>query len=167
LESDIRRERLAEVSWFIPPIGFNDHPGLYSSVCRGENWLVRQVNGIMRSKYWKETAIVITWDDFGGFYDHVPPPHYDEMGLGPRVPLLIVSPWARRGYIDSTTYEFSSVLKFIETLFDLPSLTERDRSADDMLGAFDFETTPDFQARKLILEPRDCPPLPAGEAPEK
>jgi hypothetical protein len=59
------------------------------------------------------------------------------------------------------------VLKVIETLFDLLSLTEPDRTADDMLGAFDFETTPDFQARKLILEPRDCPPLPAGEAPEK
>ena len=163
---DVKNGKLTEVSWFIPPIGLNEHPGLYSSVCRGENWTVRQVNAIMRSKYWKETAIVITWDDFGGFYDHVPPPHYDIMGLGPRVPLLIISPWAKKGYIDSTEYEFSSVLKFIETLYGLPSLTERDRAADDMIGAFDFEHPPNFEQRKLILEQRDCPPLPSGEAPE-
>ena len=163
---DVKRGRLREVSWVIPPIGLNEHPGLYSSVCRGENWTVRYVNAIMRSEYWKETAIVITWDDFGGFYDHVPPPHYDIMGLGPRVPLLVISPWAKEGFVDHATYEFSSVLKLIETLFDLPSLTRRDRVADDMLGAFDLESRPDFRERKLVLEPTDCPPLPSGEAPD-
>ena len=147
------------MTWIVPPVGLNEHPG-GPSVCAGENWTVRYVNAVMNSKYWKNTAIVLTWDDFGGFYDHVPPPHYDIMGLGPRVPLLIISPWAKEGFIDHTTYEFSSVLKFIETLFGLEPMTRRDRLADDMYGAFNFKKKPDFAKRKLILEPRNCPPPP-------
>ena len=156
---DIRNEKLSEVSWLIPPIGLNEHPG-GPSVCAGENWTVRHVNAIMKSKYWKNTAIVITWDDFGGFYDHVPPPHLDIMGLGPRVPLLIISPWAKKGFVDHTTYEFSSVLKFIESIKGLEPMTKRDRLADNMLGAFDFDREPDFAKRKLLLEQRECPPPP-------
>jgi phospholipase C len=110
----------------------------------------------MRSKYWKNTAIFLTWDDFGGFYDHVPPPHYDIMGLGPRVPLLIISPWAKQGYIDSTEYEFSSVLKFIETVYGLDCMTDRDCGANDMMNAFDFEQTTPPKERRLILDERDC-----------
>jgi phospholipase C len=160
---DISKERLQPVSWVLPGVGSDEHPGgkPYHRVCPGENWTVRHVNAIMRSKYWKDTAIIITWDDFGGFYDHVEPPHYDVMGLGPRVPLLIISPWAKEGYIDSTTYEFSSVLKFIETLHGLEPLTKRDRRANDMMNAFDFDQEPDPGGRKLILEPRRCP-LPPG-----
>jgi phospholipase C len=159
---DIRKERLRQVSWVLPGVGVDEHPGgkAHHSLCPGENWTVRHVNAIMRSKHWKETAIIITWDDFGGFYDHVKPPHYDVMGLGPRVPLLIISPWAKNGYIDSTTYEFSSVLKFIETLHGLEPLTERDRRANDMMNAFDFDQEPNPRGRKLILEQRECPPLP-------
>lgn len=153
---DIQEEKLSEVSWIIPPVGLNEHPG-GPSVCAGENWTVSYVNALMRSKYWKNTAIFITWDDFGGFYDHVPPPHYDIMGLGPRVPLLVISPWAKEGVIDHTVYEFSSVLKFIETIFDLEPMTRRDRLADDMFGAFDFDEQPDFAKRKLILDERPCP----------
>jgi phospholipase C len=131
-------------------------------VCAGENWVVEQVNAVMESPYWKSTAIVIVWDDFGGFYDHVVPPHYDIMGLGPRTPALIISPWTRRGenpeggYIDSTTYEFSSVLAFIEDVFGLPWLTKRDGRADPLSGAFDFEAEPRLEP--LILDYRDdCP----------
>ncbi len=153
--TDVQQGRLPAVSWVMPGTNKNEHPAV-SSVCAGENWTVRHINALMRSEYWESTAIVITWDDFGGFFDHVPPPHYDYMGLGPRVPLLVISPWARRGYIDHTTYEFSSVLKFIETLHDLPPLTARDRRAADMFGAFDFTRRPDFDARKLILKQRDC-----------
>ncbi|MBA3431286.1 MAG: hypothetical protein H0U16_07380 [Actinobacteria bacterium] len=156
---DVANGRLKRVSWLVPGTGFNEHPG-GASVCEGENWTVRHVNAIMRSKFWKDTAIFIVWDDFGGFYDHVPPPHYDHMGLGPRVPLLVISPWARKGYVDSTEYEFSSVLKFIETIHGLEPMTQRDRQADPMLGAFDFESEPDFEERKLILDQRDCSGLP-------
>jgi phospholipase C len=156
--SDIKNERLREVSWVLPGVGHDEHPGSgpTHSVCRGENWTVQHINAIMRSKYWDNTVVIITWDDFGGFYDHVRPPHYDVMGLGPRVPLLIISPWAKEGYIDHTTYEFSSVLKFIESLHDLDPLTARDRRANDMMGAFDFAATPNPEDRKLFLKPRSC-----------
>ena len=155
LIEDIENERLRKVSWVVPGPAFNDHPG-GASVCMGENWTVRHVNAIMRSRYWKSTAIVLTWDDFGGFYDHVPPPHYDFMGLGARVPLLIISPWAKRGYVDSTTYEFSSVLKFMETIHDLPCMTMRDCNADAMLTAFDLNQKGTPADRKLILKERPC-----------
>ena len=155
--ADIRNERLRKVSWVLPGVGYDEHPGgANHSVCAGENWTVRHLNAIMRSRYWKNTVIVLTWDDFGGFYDHVPPPQLDEMGLGPRVPLLIISPFAREGYVDHTTYEFSSVLKFIETLHGLSSLTKRDRRASNMMGAFDFDQTVDPADRRLILKERDC-----------
>ena len=155
----IKKGRMAEVSWLVPPPGFNEHPG-FVSVCEGENYTVRFVNAIMESEFWKETAIIITWDDFGGFYDHVPPPHVDEMGFGPRVPLLVISPWAREGFIDSTHFEFSSILKFMETIYGLEPMTERDARANNLLTAFDFSQEPDFEARKLLLKQRDCPPVP-------
>ena len=156
---DITEGRMKELNWVVPGPGFNEHPG-GPSVCMGENWTVRHINAIMKSKYWKETAIFLTWDDFGGFYDHVPPPHYDVMGLGPRVPMIIISPWAKEGFIDSTTYEFSSVLKFMETMYGLKPMSARDRRANNMLAAFDFSQDPEPQRRKLILKERDCEGLP-------
>ena len=157
---DIENNKLKDVTWVVPPPGVNEHPG-GPSVCVGENWTVQHINAIMQSKHWKDTAIFLTYDDFGGFYDHVPPPHYDIMGLGPRVPMLIISPWAKQGYIDSTTYEFSSVLKFIETVFGLDCMTHRDCAASDMMNAFDFTQDVKPRDRKLILEERDCTGLPA------
>jgi phospholipase C len=157
---DIENENLDRATWVVPGPGVNEHPG-GPSVCVGENWTVDVVNRLMRSKYWKSTAIFLTWDDFGGFYDHVPPPQYDIMGLGPRAPFLIISPWAKEGYIDSTEYEFSSVLKFIETVYDLEPMTARDARASNMLNAFDFEQDTKPRDRKLFLEPRDCTGLPA------
>jgi phospholipase C len=106
-------------------------------------------------------VVFLTWDDFGGFYDHVPPPHFDEMGLGPRVPLLVISPWAKQGYVDSTTYELSSPLKFIETVFGLDCMTERDCGSHNMMQAFDFDQEASPEDRKLILEERECTGLPA------
>jgi phospholipase C len=159
---DLKRRDLPAVSWLVPPEGLNEHPGAGASTCDGENWTVQQVNALMRSPYWKTTALVIVWDDFGGFYDHVPPPHLDIMGLGPRTPALIISPYTRRGdnpdggFIDSTTYEFSSVLRFIELLHGLRPLTDRDANADPLTGAFDFEAEPRF--KPLILDYRkECP----------
>ena len=95
---DLKQDTLPAVSWLIPPEGQpNEHPGSGTNVCEGENWTVDYLNAIQRSDAWPNTAVVIVWDDFGGFYDHVPPPHYDIMGLGPRTPALIISPWTRRG----------------------------------------------------------------------
>ena len=157
---DIERGRLRKVSWVVPGPGVNEHPG-GPSVCVGENWTVQHVNAIMRSKFWKSTAIFITWDDFGGFYDHVPPPQYDVMGLGPRVPMLIISPWTKQGYVDDTVYEFSSVLRFIEEVHGLECMTERDCAADDMSSAFDLTGSAPPRSRRLILDERECTGLPA------
>ncbi len=117
----------------------------------GENWTVQQLNAVMAGPAWASTAVFITWDDFGGFYDHVPA---DAFGFGPRVPLLIVSPYAKPGYISHTRYEFSSLLSFVEARYDLPSLTARDREANTILDSFDFTQPP---KSPLTLEPRQCP----------
>jgi phospholipase C len=158
---DVRDGEMPEVSWVIPDESYNEHPGEGKSTCAGENWTVHQVNTIMQSEYWRSTAIVIVWDDFGGFFDHVPPPQIDIMGLGPRTPALIISPYTVRGesvgggHVDSTVYEFSSVLAFIERVFDLEPMTERDANADPLSGAFDFG---DPRFKKLVLPLRDeCP----------
>jgi phospholipase C len=158
---DVRVGEMPQVSWIVPSESYNEHPGGGKSVCAGENWTVHQINTIMKSEYWESTAIVIVWDDFGGFYDPVPPPQTDIMGLGPRTPALIISPYTRSGesrdggHVDKTTYEFSSVLAFIEQLFGLEPMTARDRHANPLLGAFDFQN-PRF--KKLVLPLRDeCP----------
>lgn len=143
---------LPAVSWLVPDIEVSEHPAA-ASMCEGENWTVEIVNALMRSPEWERTAIVITWDDFGGFYDHVTPPHVDLFGLGPRVPMLLISPWARQGHVANDTLEFSSVLKMIETIWGLPSLTARDRQASDMLNLFDYRGDP---APPLLLEQRNC-----------
>jgi len=97
---------------------------------------------------------VVTWDDFGGFFDHVPPPHLDLYGLGPRVPAIVISPFARQGVIDHDQMDFASVLKFIESVFHLPSLTGRDARANDMMSAFNFRDAPQ---PPLLLTERSCP----------
>src|SRR6266581_2508117 len=159
--SDIKAGKMPAVSWLIPPEPYNEHPGSGVSVCGGENWTVQHINAVMHSKYWKSTAIVVVWDDFGGFYDGVPPPHYDIMGLGPRTPALIISPYTRHGnnpdggFVDHTTYEFSSVLALIEKTFGVAPLTDRDRKASPLAGAFDFEH-PNFKPLVLKYRP-DCP----------
>ena len=153
--TDAQAGELPAMSWVVPPYGLSDHPGgkTAHSICEGENWTVRTINAVMESPNWANTAIVLTWDDFGGFYDHVPPPHVDLYGFGPRVPTIIISPWAKPGHVDSRTYEFASVLKFAERVYDLPPLHHRDARANDMLSAFDFEQEPN---PPLVLEERQC-----------
>jgi phospholipase C len=133
------------------------------SICTGENWTVQMIDAVMRSKYWPSTAIVLTWDDFGGFYDHVPPPKLDIWGLGPRVPAIIISPWSRPGVL-SDTLSFESVMRLIEVLHGLKPLTSRDAAANDLLGAFDFTQQP---LPPLIRPTRTCPTAktPAPEQP--
>jgi phospholipase C len=158
---DIQAHKMPAVSWLIPPEAYNEHPGSGVSVCGGENWTVQHINMIMHSEYWKSSLIVVVWDDFGGFYDHVKPPHYDIMGLGPRTPALIISPYTKAGdnpdggYIDHTDYEFSSVLAFIEKTFGLNPMTNRDKTASPLAGALDFSRDP---LPPLVLKYRDnCP----------
>jgi phospholipase C len=148
---DASNGQLPNVSWVVVGTGSEHPPG---SSCVGENLTVRQLNAVMRGPQWSSTAVFVTWDDFGGFYDHVPPPQADNLGFGPRVPLLIVSPYARPGFISHTVYEFSSLLKFVETRWNLSALTKRDDQANDLLDSFDFSQPP---LDPLILGQRTCP----------
>ena len=150
--TDAASGNLPAVSWLVTG-PTSEHPP--NSTCWGENWTVQQLNALMQGPDWNTTAVFLTWDDFGGFYDHVPPPPaLDEYGLGPRVPLLLISPYARPGYISHTQYEFSSVLKFIEDRFGLTPLTERDANANDTTDSFNFSQTP---LPPLVLNQRACP----------
>ena len=150
-EQDALSGNLPAVSWMVAPHRENEHPP-YSS-CVGENWTVRKINAIMQGPDWASTAIFLTWDDFGGFYDHVAPTQIDQMGLGPRVPMLVISPYVKKGVLHSQ-YEFSSVLAFIEKWLGLPSLGERDTNANNMMDAFNFHQPP---LAPLVLTERQCP----------
>jgi phospholipase C len=154
-QSDVARGHLAPVTWLVTDAAHSEHPP--ASTCLGENTTVSEVNAIMRSRFWKHTAIFVTWDDFGGFYDHVAPPHRDQLGLGPRVPALVISPYARPGYVDHTTYDFASLLAFVEKRFGLLPLTSRDAAAADMAASFDFTAAP---APPLLLSRHPCPIIP-------
>jgi phospholipase C len=137
---DIRADRLPPVTWISPRFEFSEHP--QANFCLGENWSTNVINAIMRSPMWEDTAIFLTWDDYGGFYDHLPPPQVDDFGFGIRVPMLVISPYARRGYLDHRVGEFSSVLRFIEDNWGLTQLTRRDRDAENMSQVFDFSQKP-------------------------
>jgi phospholipase C len=137
---DIRTQPLLSVTWVMPRFQLSDHPG--SNFCYGENWATSVIDAIMKSPDWSSTAIFLTWDEWGGFYDHVPPPHTDAFGLGFRVPLIVLSPYARAGSIDHRVTEFDSMLRFIEENWRLKPLTRRDASAPSLRPDFDFSQKP-------------------------
>jgi phospholipase C len=138
--SDIANGRLADVVWVTPTGAASDHAGVTNGT--GPSWVASVVNAIGHSAYWDETAIFITWDDWGGWYDHVPPPQYNSYELGFRVPLIVVSPYAKAHYISHRQHEFGSILKFIEGTFGLGSLGTTDVRADDLSDCFDFSQSP-------------------------
>lgn len=151
--TDAQAGNLPAVSWLVTAESNSEHPP--HSSCAGENWTITQINAVMNGPDWNSTAIFVVWDDFGGFYDHYPPPASpDEYPVGPRVPMLIVSPFAIPGYISHTPYEFSSLLKIVEERYQLAPLTDRDADANDMLDSFNFNQNPNAP---LILQTRSCP----------
>lgn len=139
---DVQAGKMANVSWITPSSGAATHPPADINI--GQNFIAQAVNAIMNSSYWSKTAIFITWDDWGGFYDHVLPPQVDSMGLGPRAPLIVISPYAKSGYISKQLGEFASMIKFTEAVFGLPSLGQRDSlpQISDLMDYFDFTQTP-------------------------
>ena len=136
---DLRNDALPAVSYIVPR-AFSEHPP--GDLVLGQYATTGILASLMRSSSWESSAFIITWDEWGGWFDHVSPPQVDADGYGFRVPALIVSPYAKRGYIDSTVYDHTSILKFIEWLFELPPLTERDARANNLLSAFDFTQPP-------------------------
>ncbi len=146
--TDIANNQLADVSWVTPTGQASDHSGPNDG--SGPSWVASVVNAIGNSPYWSNTAIFITWDDWGGFYDHVPPPQVlvncAQWGCGYiygfRVPLIVVSPYVKAQYISHQQHDFGSILKFIETTFNLPSLGYADALADDFSDCFNFYQTP-------------------------
>jgi phospholipase C len=144
---DISSNQLAQVSWVIPDGAHSDHAE--SNDGSGPSWVASIVNAIGNSQYWANTAIIITWDDWGGWYDHVAPKVVNDgvswgsgYVYGFRVPLVVVSPYAKAAFIDHTNHDFGSVLKFIETTFNLPSLNYADAPADDLSSCFTMTQTP-------------------------
>ncbi len=133
----LKNNTLPAVS-FVKPLGpDNEHPG-YAALLAGESHVAQLLDAIQQSSAWKDTAVIVTYDENGGQWDHVVPPQVDKWGPGTRVPTLIVSPYAKKGYIDHTEMDTTSILAFIEYAFSLKPLSSRDASVDNMLSAFDF-----------------------------
>jgi phospholipase C len=162
-DSDVDNGRLPAVSWLVNQDLDDEHP-LIGSVCAGENWTVGHLNHLMASPYWQDTAILFTMDDFGGWYDHVPPPRQygcdpaGPYGLGFRLPLIVISPYAKQGVYHQVA-EQASIPRFIEKVFGAPALSTldpaaQDGQANDLLGMFDFNQTP---LPPLPLQIRSCP----------
>ena len=121
---------------FVKPIGDqNEHPG-YTDLLDGERHTLELINAVRNGPNWNDCAIIVTYDENGGFWDHVAPPKIDRWGPGSRVPTIVISPFVRRGYIDHTTYETVSILALIEHRFGLQPLGARDAQANDMSGMF-------------------------------
>ena len=161
-----RRGTLPSVSWVIPSNKFSEHPP--SLVSAGQAWVTRVVNAVMRSPDWNSTAIFLTWDDWGGFYDHVVPPRVDANGFGLRVPALVISPYARRGFIDHQILSFDAYAKFIEDDFvgsrrldpatdgrpdPRPDVRETDPLLGNLVRDFDFRQ----KRRPPLLLPLHAP----------
>jgi phospholipase C len=141
---------------FIAPAGSSEHPP--GRIQAGQAFIRSIVTQLMRSPQWGSSAFMWTYDDWGGWYDHVKPPQVDKYGYGFRVPTLLVSPWAKRGYIDSTTLDFTSMLKFIQQNWGVAPLAERDRAAKSIAGAFDFSQPAPRSPVLLSLERNPVPP---------
>jgi phospholipase C len=123
---------------FYKPLGReNEHPG-YTDVTSGDRHITAIIDKIRRSKLWASTAIIVTYDEHGGYWDHVAPPKADRWGPGIRVPTVIISPFAKRHYVDHTSYDTTSILRLIEERFDVAPLGDRDAKANDMRNAFNF-----------------------------
>ena len=157
---------LPSVSWVMPYSGVGEHPGAGEPIWKGQRHVTNVINALMRGPDWEETAIFLTWDDWGGFYDHLEPPRVDLNGYGIRVPGLTISPWARAGSIDSQTLSFDAYLRLIEDLFlggarldpetmsrpdSRPTVREEVDVLGNLLREFDFSQEP---LPPVILDPR-------------
>ena len=138
--SDIQNSRLAQVSYVIPSNKNSDHPGQGAG---GPTWVASVVNALGNSRYWNECAIIVVWDDWGGWYDHVAYTHppgnpSDPYEYGLRVPLLAIGPFAKSNFVDHTQRDFTAIPHFIEDVYGLQSLNQLDSQTDDLFSLFNF-----------------------------
>jgi phospholipase C len=147
--TDITAGQLPQVSWVIPTAAASDHAS--SNDGSGPSWVASIVNAIGASPYWSDTAIIITWDDWGGWYDHVAPKITNSYEYGFRVPLIVVSPYAKPAYVSHVTHDFGSILKFIEEVFQVSELGYADTPADDLSDCFDLQQAP------IVFQPFAAP----------
>jgi len=142
--ADAANGNLPDVSWVCPAFDnpLSEHPGLKGDIRSGMAYVTGLINAVMQGPEWNTTAIFLSWDDWGGFYDHVVPPKVDQYGYGIRVPGLVISPYAKENYIDHQTYSFDSWLRIIEERFGIPHMTAREGIASDMMNSFDFTQQP-------------------------
>jgi phospholipase C len=138
--TDIAQGRLADVSWVTPTLAASDHAA--NTDGSGPSWVASVVNAVGDSRYWNDTVVFVVWDDWGGWYDHVRPPMYSSYELGFRVPLIVISRYAKKGFVSRRLHEFGSILKFIETNFDLGSLGATDARSDDLSDFFNYDQPP-------------------------
>jgi phospholipase C len=139
--TDVRAGKLANFTWVTPVCADSDHVACGGGY--GPSWVAALINTVGKSKFWNSTAIFVQWDDWGGLYDHVAPHYYDRDGLGFRVPLLVISPYAKQNFVSHVHYETASVLRFAEDLYGLGRLAAADaRAATPANDCFDFRQAP-------------------------
>lgn len=151
--TDVKAGKLASFTWVTPTCRDSDHSDCGGG--GGPSWVASVVNAVGESQFWDSTAIFVQWDDWGGMYDHVPPPHKDYDGLGFRVPLIVISPFAKKNYVSHVQYETASILRFAEDLFGLPQLSVSDARA----------TSPAADCFNFAQHPRKFVPIQAPMAP--
>jgi phospholipase C len=156
--TDLRNNQLPAVSYLVPS-GTSEHPP--GSIQAGSRFVRGLVNALMASSAWDSSAFMWTYDDWGGWYDHVKPPTVDQYGYGFRAPAMLVSPYAKKGEVNHTTIDFTSQLKFIENNWAVKPLAKRDAAANDISSAFDFAMRP--REAIVLSEQRQAskPPPPA------
>ena len=143
---DAEAGKLANVSWLYGPKNLSEHP--IENIADGDAWTAAQIKAVVKGGLWSSTAIFITWDDWGGWYDHVTPSEVEkwtdgtQFRYGNRVGCIVVSPYAKSGYISNVLHSHVSLVKFCETNFGLPNVNKRSKAADDMLDCFDFTRKP-------------------------
>ncbi len=153
--TDLRAGTLPAVSYIVPS-GASEHPPQHPRA--GQRFVKNIIQELMRSSSWSSSAFLLTYDDWGGWYDHVLPPQVDKDGYGPRVPAIMVSPYAKKGFIDGTQLDFTSILKFIGVNWGILPLATRDANANDLTSAFDFTQPPrqaDFISNERIADTPD------------
>jgi phospholipase C len=139
--TDVKNNKLGAVTWITPNCANSDHSSCRSNT--GPSWVASLVNAVGESAFWPTTTIFVMWDEWGGWYDHVPPPYVDYDGLGIRVPLLVISPYAKQGHVSHVQFEQGSILKYIEDTFGLARLAASDKRAHSPVpDAIDYRQQP-------------------------